>query len=655
MSAGEIARGRIRSAWESPAFRWLLVLGMGMAFLLPRHIDYIQSGLDPSWTYAINLAAERGWKFGEDIVFTRGPLGFLASTCGVGVNIQLTLLATGILWLSQLWLLGRAVRARPASRLGTGRLLVATLLLWALPRPPFDSYLLYLVLLALSVAWFADDKRAGFVWACLLTIVQAFVMLASALSCAMAIGMFWVLWRFKDRAAWRSIRWLPLLVPAGVVAGYLCHNPSLAGLRGYLEGAGEIMGGYSAAMSLVEDPLHGWLTLAVGGLYAAVWVRMALGRRPTADYVLMFAGCFWVAMKHGLVRVDMWHLDAALCAMVPMFSLMLVFVEYRPAAAGRNWKPWALAGGAALILLATLPAGRVLAGKAKAYLRTVYGPNWSRIASWRKVGDQIANPRRGDDRLPGPILEAVGTNSVAFYPLELSFAAFNDVHFEPMPVLQAYSAYTPPLDALNAGFFRAGARAPKFVVMSLRTLDGRWPLIESPLAWTAIHENYDVRWHDGSSALLERRPTPRRFESRVLSDEERGTGDEIPLPATDGLVFIRCDMRLNLRGRIARIFHQIPPRAVAGSFCGRPGGGGALPARQPGLGNAGFIPAPAFPRGADGGIHRRKRDEPRDAHLVWRARLGVLWKNHAGGALGEEAGGRGGRRAGMTGTRKAAT
>ncbi len=129
--------------------------------------------------------------------------------------------------------------------------------------------------------------------------------------------------------------------------------------------------------------------------------------------------------------------------------------------------------------------------------------------------------------------------------------------------------------------------------MSLRTLDGRWPLIESPLAWTAIHENYDVRWHDGSSALLERRPTPRRFESRVLSDEERGTGDEIPLPATDGLVFIRCDMRLNLRGRIARIFHQIPPVLLRAAFVdGLVVEGRCLPANLASETLVSFLPLP---------------------------------------------------------------
>jgi hypothetical protein len=71
-----------------------------------------------------------------------------------------------------------------------------------------------------------------------------------------------------------------------------------------------------------------------------------------------------------------------------------------------------------------------------------------------------------------------------------------------MPVLQAYCAYTPYLDARNAAYFQKGARAPTFIVFGLRTIDGRWPLIESPMAWTAIYENYDIHICDEPYLLL---------------------------------------------------------------------------------------------------------------------------------------------------------
>jgi hypothetical protein len=36
-------------------------------------------GIDPSWKIATTLALENGWVWGEDIVFTYGPLAFLST------------------------------------------------------------------------------------------------------------------------------------------------------------------------------------------------------------------------------------------------------------------------------------------------------------------------------------------------------------------------------------------------------------------------------------------------------------------------------------------------------------------------------------------------------------------------------------------------
>ena len=155
---------------------------------------------------------------------------------------------------------------------------------------------------------------------------------------------------------------------------------------------------------------------------------------------------------------------------------------------------------------------------------------------------------------------------MAFYPLELSLAAYNDVQFRPMPVLQAYTAYTPYLDSRNAEFFSDGMTAPAFIVLSLRALDGRWPLIESPLAWNAISENYEFHLMDPPFLLLKRRSVPREVAYRALSDSECGTMQEITLPETAGWVFITAEMRLNLRGRIAKLFYRVPEVTIRAAF-----------------------------------------------------------------------------------------
>jgi len=555
-----------RAGWQA-WIRMLLIFCMGLAFLLPRYIDYIRSGLDPSWVYVINVSTRSGWIFGEDILFTHGPLGFLSSTCGVGRNIEIVLVVVGIFFVAQMRLLGRFVFSKSVTlRPDMAVMVLSCLLLWIIPRPRFDSYLLYMVLLLLSAAWSSGNPRRYYGWACMLTTLQMFIVFTGALSCSSAIGLYWIIWFFKDRAAWRKIWWMPSLIPIAFVACYLLYNPSWAGLWSYVRSARELTAGYSLSMSLADEPLYVWLTLATGAIYLLVLIASAVKNRSTAQYVLLFAGCFAVAMKHGLVRADMWHLDAALCAAMPMFSLMLLFGKMKWETVLKRWKIYGAACGFALIALCVAPDARGFVREGRAYLQAVYAPNWNRFSSISRVADKITNPLLGSDPLPRPFLEAIGTNTTAFYPLELSLAAFNDVQFRPMPVLQAYTAYTPYLDGWNADFFSEDMTAPAFIVLSLRAVDGRWPLIESPLAWNAIRENYEFFLMDPPFLLLRRKTVPGKNEYTMLSAGECGTMQEITLPEAKGRVFITAEMELNLRGRIARLFYQVPAVNLKAAF-----------------------------------------------------------------------------------------
>lgn len=52
----------------------------------------IVKGLDPSWHYAISEAAQKQWTFGQDIIFTYGPLGYLITGVQLEENfLQITI------------------------------------------------------------------------------------------------------------------------------------------------------------------------------------------------------------------------------------------------------------------------------------------------------------------------------------------------------------------------------------------------------------------------------------------------------------------------------------------------------------------------------------------------------------------------------------
>ena len=67
---------------------WMAVAVIALAYALlvgfPAERFTIEPGLDASWTYGINLAANQGLVFGRDTVLTYGPFGYLRGVCVIG-------------------------------------------------------------------------------------------------------------------------------------------------------------------------------------------------------------------------------------------------------------------------------------------------------------------------------------------------------------------------------------------------------------------------------------------------------------------------------------------------------------------------------------------------------------------------------------------
>ncbi len=71
---------------------WIAVAVIALAYALlvgfPAERFTIEPGLDASWTYGINLAANQGLVFGRDVVFSYGPFGYLRSPINIGDNLS---------------------------------------------------------------------------------------------------------------------------------------------------------------------------------------------------------------------------------------------------------------------------------------------------------------------------------------------------------------------------------------------------------------------------------------------------------------------------------------------------------------------------------------------------------------------------------------
>ena len=71
---------------------------------IPITIAEISPNVDMSGMYLLNIAGEKGLKFGTDLMFTYGPLGFLYMTHNIGDNVAIAAITFLLLGLLELCL-----------------------------------------------------------------------------------------------------------------------------------------------------------------------------------------------------------------------------------------------------------------------------------------------------------------------------------------------------------------------------------------------------------------------------------------------------------------------------------------------------------------------------------------------------------------------
>jgi len=264
----------------------------------------VNQGLDPSWHFGLNQFFFSPYKFGRDVIFTYGPLGFVCFPEHIGHNLIIAFGIRLFIWAAVLGALVVGYRRKQFDLVGcliaAGSLVVAHTALASL------DYMLAVAALML-ILW-QGSEGARPIGATVLLIVlnslagltktSAYVMVTASLIVYICL----VTWKdckkptIASAVAAASI----ILAPLG---GFLIYDRSFTDLGLYVVNCGEIIGGYSAAMSLPGLPGGDvWsivllLALIVGfGVYSA-WRRWL-------DWAVVGCVCISVAfgVKHAVVR-----------------------------------------------------------------------------------------------------------------------------------------------------------------------------------------------------------------------------------------------------------------------------------------------------------------------------------------------------------------
>jgi len=513
-------------------------------------------GLDGSWIIGLNEASSRHLVYGQDIVFTYGPLGFALMPLDLGsnlVHVILFRLGLHVLW----WISVGTLLFRIRGHMATLLFAVASVS----SGPVWDSnYSLTGVMILTTVGYLLlgyIDRRV--IWAVPAVIVSASALLAKfnvGSACAGSIVVWGILELFRDQRP-RMLGRLALLALTYIGAlGVLfrIYGGPISALGEFLRYSQELASGYSSQMSYPGPVAEVVAFSVIMGLAIFAGVAGIMLRRRYTPALLIILFPLFVLFKGTIVRHDSGHV---LMSFPPMIGLAAFLLPCNL----RRWESW---GTQAIVAMACL-GGFCFAPPNVSSVLTKGAGSWVSLCKYKECR---ANIRAADSKvkdqlkLPSPILTRIGSETVDVYPMDICYVTANRLNWKPRFVFQSYSAYTPALDRRCAEDYQ-GNDAPQYILYSHQSIDSQHPCIVDPATWMEIYRWYDVVDQAGKILLLERRVSPRwaareELGSRLLTFGQRW---EVPQDI-QGPVILRASLRLNLVGKLYSLLYKVYPPTI---------------------------------------------------------------------------------------------
>lgn len=544
------------SAWPAVLFYALSIYAA--LLVLPDYFQIVMPGLDASWGFALNHFVHTSYKFGPDLVFTYGPLGFIAVPEHISWNLPVALMIRFAVWAV---LLAQLIAMWKGGQRFAALALVASIILGNKVYFYYWDYLLVAAAIVLLARMMAQPGREVHLALLSLVVGIAFLVKPTAfilvvlLTAVYAIDRLW--------AAGRSMRWSErFLLAAPFLIGplaYLFYNPSLLGLYEYVKGGLEISSGFAAAMSLDTGP-HDASILTGTCLVIGFAVAVAVWRRsvPIAGALMVLVAA-WVSFRHGFVRSDSSHVADFFAFSILVFGFFLALLK-QGALRGAYLLGFATFSFVALTGVADRWSPLATAWWTPAINLT----NARDLMHWSKemsALDHAADALFRTQPIASFAAQVRGSN-VLMFPWDISAAARQPVNIVPLYVLQAYSAHTRYLDQASATRLRSVALTIDHVVLGWSDIDGRNALMDVPATWMALFSGFVPQDQTADSLLLRRRPQPLVIAYQPLAQEPYHPEQWVSVPPSDSPVAMSVDLRPTAFGSLLLGAYKIPAIAM---------------------------------------------------------------------------------------------
>ena len=534
----------------------LIIAIYSIVWIVPFSPYFPNKGLDPSWATVIEHSLLNQLTFGEDIIFTYGPLGFLATK-----QFQQNLYPIALLY----WLLAAiTISFLLFNYLRSGNYLITTItyLLFILAtslNPNIQILILPLVLALLETNTF--KPRPNYITS-LLIILCGIACLIKGTVIFLTLPIF-IMLDIRDLVRKKYWPRRILLLFGTIIAALFISGQPLSKMGTFFVSILEISKGYSSAMQAI-GPLNqiiAFLGLAmILGLIMLIHITRKKINWDDSIAFLSILLFLFLAFKQGFVRHD-GHATTSGGAILIAASLLVMYLY-----AKRTFKSLKVIS---LIVTASSLAFCL-------YIINFYWHLYPqkllkdkfisqpKIALQQTKGFVFKNKlnalkkRRLDtissiaEEHPLPHLEG----SVDIFPWDQAIVLANSLNYNPRPIFQSYSVYTPTLIKKNIQHLTS-SKAADYLFFDIKTIDNRYPTLDDGALWPTIWRYYDPIDQASDFLILSRRSSPREVSIDEIAEGSSIIGQHIAVPESDKPVWVKVKMPISPLGKLrAFVFRQ---------------------------------------------------------------------------------------------------
>ena len=556
-----------------------------LLYLMPVNPGMPSSGLDPSWSNVINYAFINNMSFGKDLVFTYGPLGsfrfpgYVYAESSYYTAIVLSVFIALIVATS-LFMITRKIN-----------LLGKTLGIIAIFTGLINDGLFfwYLIpILFVIITFEKDNEKIYKTLSFLLLAVLSFSVLikfshfpTAILSVLFVDGYFY--YKFKQK-----IPLYTLLFFAFMILFYTLSGQNIFDFYDYFVGSFNTLSGYSEAMNIFGPSSMIYIFLALFiGMYILL-LKVFYDNRSLKLFLVSLTASLvlFMAFKQGFVRHD-GHAITAFAGMAFVFGLFyLYYYEYF-----KN-NIYKFIANSLLILSiifsftivgfykintilapyiidkinSGLPTNEVFKSinRDKFVLvsqMTNFHDFYYKIKDFHKIFDsnRIVELNQEYKNSMNSIKEKIDLSGISgtvdIYPWDQSYIIANELKYQPRPLFQSYSVYTPKLIENNIEFLRS-EKAPDNILFQIKEIDERLPSTMESASWIEILKRYETVGLKNNFLHMKKRITPRVINFKNTQTINSKFNEIVNTPYDNA--FVKIKFKKSLFGSIINTLFKSP-------------------------------------------------------------------------------------------------